>query len=468
VTQLPESLRASLVLMGSKIRHYDNLHAFYSGDHKEQFASDKIKELLRDTGFYHANFLASVVDCVAERLDVTGITCADSKARDLLQQFWDDSEFDQEVPELITSALEYGDSYVIVGPDETTSGLSAYIHSPQTVRVFYNPEFPRRKAYAIHTTTIIGDEYNKLPINREFFQVTVYYPDIVQVYRSEEIAIGFSLDYNSIDLQLVDEFPSLVPGQIPVYHFRNGRPYGTSRLTPGIPIQIQYNTVLTGMMSAISYSSYPQRYCFSDAAQRTGDNFAAPNDDGTDDNDYTSGPGNTWLLSGVTGVGQFPAADSRNFLEPLATLKDDLARVTDTPSSYFHDTATPMSGLAYKRSESALIKVCERLQASYGSAFKEMFAYVLAFNNITVDAEVAWHPIEVVDDKEYWDSQVLKASLGVPHTVLLQESGLYTEEIVSQWQADAAAKNASANPPPNIPPAIGAANATQGKNSTGA
>jgi hypothetical protein len=213
-------------------------------------------------GYYTLNLARTAVDACLERTQLTGIICEDEKSRNVLDAFWKYNELDFEAPVAHEKAYEFGHSVVVLMPNDDGQ-LEAYVHSPEDFTVFYDVARPRIKSHAIHTYISTNDTDNPFSAFDQslYYFVEVYTPDVVQKWRSMDALIdGMPVDVSRLELTLVDEVPTAVPGVIPVFHFRTARTEtGRSRLVDVAAPQIAFNDVLTGMMASIKAAAYRQR-----------------------------------------------------------------------------------------------------------------------------------------------------------------------------------------------------------------
>lgn len=437
---------------------------FYDGTVPEVMTSRRLADLLGDTGqSFRINYARTPVDVLVERTMVQGITCKDAGQQAKCEEVWADNELGLEAKDQHLKAYEYGDSYLIAWPDEEMpGGVSAFTHGPGSVRVFYDPSQPRRKRLAVHTWSEPGTEENGL--GRGIWQrVNLYYSDRVERYVSEYAiaqddgtTVTAPGGETSFELYEADgdpgEIPAPVPGIIPVFHFRTGRPYGRPEHADAYGPQNGINKIMASMMGAIDYQIGPQRWALTDSALDDLDPQPELFEDQPDidpesglsvQSDMESGPGTTWLLSGKNvRVGQFEPADMQNFLAPKNDLVKSMASVTDLPLDRYERGGAAESGERRRMDEIPLNKKTSDRFAQFGVTWREFFLFCLAVNNNGVvpesDVQIAWAPPEVYSDEASWSTALKQLDAGVPYEQVLRERG-YSSELVEQWAAQRAA-----------------------------
>lgn len=460
------ALTAALADLVASKPAYDEAAAFYEGTPPEILTSKKLRRLFRGAASaFRINYARTPVDVLVERTTVQGITCSDQAQQTLLDQSWEDNELGIEAKDLHRRAYEFGDAYLIAWPEdedpEYPSGVSAYAHDPTEVRVFYDPARPRRKSHAVHWWHEAGSEENGLTLGETFLRVNLYFPDRLEKWVSLDPAVDRSgvtlpVDHTTAFVRYLDEdgaawpIPNPTPGVIPVFHFRTGRPYGRPEHADAYGPQNAINKLVISLMGATDHAVLPQRYALADEADaRTGpigDDLYAPvagdGDEITPDSavalrgkqDMGSDPGDTWLMRGVKAVGQFAAADTKNFIDPVTALVQAMADVTDMPANRYHRGGQSPAADSQRMDEAPLRAKTADRHALFGVTWHEFFAYVCLVNNITeTDAQIAWAPPENYNDKASWEAAHLQLEAGVPFAQVMRERG-YVTETVAEWE----------------------------------
>jgi len=400
---------------------YLQAESYYFNTVEEIFSSSKLQALLHSTADrFRLNYAATPIDVLTERTVINGITATTRGAQPAIDKLWEDNRLGIVAKDLHKAVYTYGDAYLIAWPDQGTSELTVFSHDPKSVRVFYDIENPNKKVSAIHTW--LGDD--------EHLWLTLYTPDTATVMRSEPRADA--LDPETAEFATISSTPSPVPGTIPVFHFRNAAPYGRPEHADSYGPQDMINKLTVTMMAAIDHAGFPQRYVLTDSGFEAG--ATADFDDDREAPKFESGPGTTWLLTGADlKVGQFDVAQSANFLKPIESLVKQLSVVTDTPTHYFDMSGEPPSGAALRAADFPLNKKAQDRQARLGVTWREFHEFALAYANSPSETTILWAPPGIVDDKEFWETQILKQQLGVPIPELLREGG-YTEQLIEQFR----------------------------------
>jgi len=459
-------LTRGLAALDRSADDYEAAENYYEGAVPEHFTSTRLmRAVLRsglDTRF---NFAKKPVEARAERLEIAGISSPDGEAADAsLGELWDDNQLGLEAPLLMRKALTYGDAYLIVWPAEEgpasapqaagdgplVGGLGTdplvsatdvaesgrvymFYNGPDSVRVFYDPENPLRKSYAIKRWET-GDGV----------RANLYYPDRIEKYWSKDGEVT-EAKWEPHEDDGDDGWPVANPfGEIPVFHFRTDRPYGRPVHEGFYGPQDAITKLITGHLSTVDYQTGPQRYAMleagtdSDDAEDTdftidGDETeSSPAMNGEGASQYTASPGSLWLMRGVKGFGHFDPADPATFTDPMLTYLRMGADITTTPMDKIDPTGAPESGESRRARESGFVKSVRMLQLSFGTTWREAFEFALRLRGIDTSVDVRWAPAEQVDDKDFWEVANLKKQFGIPQYQIGLEAG-YTADQLAAW-----------------------------------
>lgn len=455
-------LTAALEQMALVQPAYEQAECMYDGEVDEVLGSRKLRELFGAQGKkFRVNYARTPVDVLLERTKIQGWTVKDATQQATIEQVWTDNELGIEAKDVSLKAYEYGDSYLIAWPEDDDpdfpGGVSAYHHGPKHVRVFYDEEKPRKKRMGVHRWQVVGTEANGLP-DGTWQRINIYYPDRVERWVSAEpvlTATGLALtlrtdaEYRRYD---GDGQPDTIDNPydtVPVFHFRTGRPYGRPEHADAYGPQYGINKLLLSLMGAVDHAVLPQRYALTDSAleqnrpaDQAWETVVGPDElttesttDGLDPNStMESGPGNVWLLSGNNvRVGQFSAADSKNFIDPMEALVQQMADVTDLPANRYHRSGQQPSGDSQRMSEVPLNNKADDRHDQFGVTWHEFAQFICDVHGLgETDAQVNWAPPEHYSDKASWESAKLQREIGVPFEQIMRERG-YSSDTLAEW-----------------------------------
>lgn len=439
---------------------YVEAAAYYDDEVPEVFASTRVRRAIARTGTDHGKpFIAMVVDAVVDRMKLAAVTSPDRAQAEQLQAVWDENRMRREALKVHRWQAEYGCAYLIVLPryDEggAITGVDEYANDPLTVRMMYDSENPREKAFAVKRWC------ETLDTSRQVHRAELYYDDRVERWTTKPGAAGNSpADWAPWlpSMVVTEDGEAVEPdddswiiehnfGEIPVFHFRNAEPYGVPEHRRGYGAQDTINKLDITHMGTVDYQGFPQRYALTEAATTdTGDlepsDFgddlfppdpsAGPADSG-DDSSLKSGPGELMLLRGFKAVGQFDAAQPAVFLDPIEFNVRAIAVLTTTPLHLFDPSGDQPSGQSLRAQDAPFVEKIKDRQDGATDSWQDSqgFAlHLLGVEDPTVD--VRWNAAETVDDKDSWETAQIKSALGVPQRQLLLEAG-YSDDQVQAW-----------------------------------
>lgn len=414
---------------------YTNAEDYYRGSATEVFASAKFSKALKLRGLdYVLNYAKTVVDTVLDRLEIASVHGTDEVSNQALNEIWEDNELMLDQHEIHRRALVFGDCYAIVWPDEDGVVQVTY-NSPLTTVMLYDEENPRKKKVAAKQWQVTNS------FGKKIVKLNLFYADRVDKFWRVGELLTASGDEHTWHFSESVENPW---GEVPVFHFRTHRPYGTPEHAAAIGPQDAINKLMMNHMETVDYQGAPQRYALSNFGN-TSEFTDFDNDDTARENigALQSGPGELWYLDGVNQVGQFSAADHKQFTEPIQAYVDAMASLTSTPLHYFKSNGAVVSGEAYRHAESPLTKKVLTRQLSFGATWRELFRFCLKIRDINSDVQVKWAGIESIDSQDAWNIAQIKLASGFPLKVVLMEMGYDAEvaaDIVKQAEEEAKRK----------------------------
>lgn len=410
---------------------YVNAENYYRGAESEVFANAKVGRVLKLRGLdYVLNYAKTVVDTVVNRIEIASVQGTSDEANSALNEIWEQNELVLDQNEIHRRTLVYGDCYAIVWPDEDGEVQITY-NSPLTTVMIYDEENPRKKKFAAkmwQTTNQFG---------KKIVNMNVFYADRVEKYwRQGELGLVSGNDNTWTSKGSVDN----PYGEVPVFHFRTHRPYGTPEHASAIGPQDAINKLMINHMETVDFQGAPQRWAISNFG-----NEAEIQGHDTDDTarenlgSLKSGPGEFWYLEGVNQVGQFASADHTQFTGPIEAYVLSMASLTNTPLHYFKSNGAVVSGEAYRHAEAPLTKKIADRQQSFASTWRSLFRFCLKIREIDSDVQIKWTNTESMDSTDAWSVAQIKLGVGMPLKRVLTEMG-YDEEVADEIVKEAEAE----------------------------
>lgn len=433
---------------------YARANAYDEGSRAEVFAHPAIARALAKAGVrFNINIARRPIDAVMDRLDIAAVTVVEDEPAEegeptpdtpgdtatdvLIEQVMKPNELDIELPGAVRKALAYGDGYLLVWPGEDEGSVDVFFEAPTYSRLFYDPEYPRRKLF-----------FAKCWEDADRIRLTVYFSDRVERWVTLPKTRGDRPgDWQPYTDDVDDDADDahIVPnpyGVVPVFHLRpNDRPYGRPEHLDVFGAQDAITKLLATMMDTVDYHGAPQRYALTgrrttddvtDIFDEDDDETAAPR---SDISSLRSGPGELWLLRNVDAIGQLAPGDVDAFLKPATFYLRMASAVSATPMRYFEATGVMPSGAATRADEAPLLKKCERHEKNFGAVITDALEFAMRILGYDVEVAIRWAPGQSIDDLEGWQTANEKIKAGVPVRQALLEAG-YSAEQVDGWLYD--------------------------------
>lgn len=393
--------------------YYRTAMDYYEGEVPEVFATSKLRRMFRTTGDHsRLNFCRPIVSAVANRMEIASIAGDTKTATSKINEVWNANDLGLEAKEIHEKALIYGDAYALVWPDANGDVRISY-HSPESMVLVYNPEAPTEKLYAVKVWQ--SDDRTT--------RMNIYTADAIRKYSTNSSEFTEGSQWTQIDTV---ENPF---GEVPVFHFRTHRPFGRPEHYDAYDSQNAINKLFITSMHTVDYQGAPQRYALANPDMGEGADFDEDDTDVENMKRLKNGPGELWYMKGVTKVGEFSVADSKNFWEPIKDTVRVMSALTDTPLHFFERTGNNPTGNGLRTAEAPLLKKVNDRETSFGYTWRDLFRFVLRIEGIRSGVQVFWATHESLDELERWDVALKKINAGLSHRQALREGGYSPDQI---------------------------------------
>jgi len=429
-----ERLRALATFEPNRVKRYNVARNYYEGEQKT-LLTDRQKAYLERAGVeYCENYCSTVVDALAERLSLTGVTTdfayedeeTGEKSDELADWLW--SEFDaSRGDELQTTvhgdATEAGDAYLMVDWDAERGRSRLSYNAPELIQPIYDNQELLVVTKVWNTSRVSPTNPKAATVKR----MNLYYPDRIEKW------FTLGADKKADWVEWLDDGDKVWPTPwqdsagkplgIPVFHFANGRfgdHFGRPEHYPTIPQQDRLNKELLDLASVMDAQGFPQRWALGLS----------------DTSGLTTDPGVVWTSDnpGAT-FGQFPSADPSGLLKSIESTLIRIATRSRTPAHLIYLSGGLPSGESLKTAESGLVAKAKKRGVYYGGVWAEVFRMMglvaLTYGTgeqvppieldemRTVKINVLWADPVTRNEKEHLDSLVLMETLGVSKDTIL-------------------------------------------------
>lgn len=343
-----------------ELEELNNLNAHFEGTmplnylHPELLAEleDRLQQVV-------INWPELVIDCLDERLDLTGFRISGQPKPDAdLEEIWQYNDLDELSQQAHIDALVMKRAFAIVGSNEEPDHPPIItMESPLEVHAEWEPR-TREVAAAVKQWTVQEPE-------KKVQHATLYLPNSTTWYLKD------GPNWVEDPDQAPDQHDL---GKVPVVPIVNRprlqRPGGKSELSSIIPVSNAANKMATDMMVSGEFHAMPRRYALGFMPEDFQDEH------GRKLSIWSKIAGRIWATekSKADGaeVGQFPEANLENFhktINLLAQIVGSLGALTPQAMG-LQNAANPATADAIRAGESRLVKRAERRQSGFGGGYE--------------------------------------------------------------------------------------------------
>lgn len=400
--------------------------AYYEGDHRLTFATQKFREAFGSLfGALADNWMPIVVDSSVERLDVQGFRFGSERDADQdAWSIWQANGLDAASDQVHTEAVKLGEAYWLVEPNGSDPPRITAEH-PQQMIVAWAP----------------GDRYERVAALKKWIgddgvaYATLYLPNEIVKYESEsKLNVGGMTGGRVNWRRRRDDPGGPNPlGEVPVVPVCNAPTMlrgGQSDLAPCIPLQNALNKLLTDMLIGSEYQAFPQRVLMGVDVPRdeNGQPIRAA--------ELKASQSRLWVFPNQDAkTAEFSAADLDNYGKAIQNLVQHLTAISRTPPHYIAGQIVNASGDALKAAETGLVSKVRQKMSPFGEAHEETMR--LAFKALdrrdpraeATDAETIWRDPESRSQAEVVDAVTKQVAIGLPFEIALEKIGYSPQEI---------------------------------------
>lgn len=352
------------------------LNAYYDGENRLPSIGISLPPAMSQLATV-VNWPRMYVDSLEERLDVEGFRISGAPGLDdRLWGWWQENDLDNESSLCHIEALVTGRSFIVVGyNDEDPDTPIITVESQRTMTVAIDTRTRKvEAALRLHRPNQAG-----LPQN-----ATLYLPDVTRYYVRTPDGWRSDPEHEDVEHQL---------GEVPVVPMVNrarlADRHGRTEMADVMGLTDAACRTLTNLQGAQELLAVPQRYVLG----ATQEDFV--DDEGNRIPAWQAYIGRVWALGNEEAkVGQFSAADLRNFTEVLNQYARMTSGITGLPPHYLGFTSdNPASADAIRSSEARLVKKAERRARAFSGPWETALRLAIRLVDGSEDAgrlETVW------------------------------------------------------------------------------
>lgn len=407
---------------------YHKFGLYYRGEQPLGFVSEEDLEAI-GAGLSHlrVNIPRVLVNSLAERMRVTGMTCASA---DVWADFIE-NDLDQLAGSVHRSALLYGQSFVVVWGDGTKPIVT--VESPLNVAVLTDP--------ATKEITSACKKWEDKTKGET--HVMLYLPDEIQHWRADSVGTA------NTSFKLVETLDNPM-GQVCVVRFLNSDLIGAeswSEISDITGLSDALSKVTTDMLTASEYLAKPRRYLTGEKLDQApvldenGDPLLDENGDEVTEK-VVSIPDDSDRFMQAEGdnakFGQLPGAALDGFKNSADLIMRSISTVGNLPQSYLgDDKANPASADAIKNAEAGLVSRVTSKMAGFGRSWEAVGRLMAAVRTgrdpRSIQCRVKWGDPNLRSESQLADAAVKWRSEGLmSRKSALRARGLSDDEIAEE------------------------------------
>lgn len=395
---------------------YHKAHEYYEGEHLGVFRNYEVRKIIGLLAEifenYCDNLCPTVVNTLADRLQIGGFSCDDTTAQTIITDSWKYNKMAAKSGLIHTNTLIYGDEYVIVWYDKK-GNPRIYVQDPKEIAVLKDEDDDIIEAVKV------WQDYN------DFMRLTIYKPDQIERYISKQTKkqqpepdfVPYDQDGNYIIAN--------PHNQVPVFHFQNilGECAKSEISKTVISLQDTLNWAVVYMYIAAVNDVLPLKVLFGVETQYDEEGNIIP---------IKAGAGQLLQVPNTdASITQLQGADLTQFLSIQDNTRQEIARVTQTPlHAFLLNSGDYPSGSALRVAEAGLMSKVKDRQILFGDAWENCMKFVCKLSGIQ-DADIVcnWNDTQANNDKEESEVMLNKQALGVDEETLWHEMGYDSAQI---------------------------------------
>jgi Phage portal protein, SPP1 Gp6-like len=369
--------------LGTRIDTMQAYRDLVDDAHQAPDSAETSRKFRRISGLSTTNLTGLAVEATAERMSIEGIRIGDEPDAD--KQVWDDiwqgSNFDEGSQDAITSALVYSRSFVSVEPPTSSDGAAKlHYEDPRQVVLATWPDGSRRAALKVFTDEWTGTTFG-----------TLYTPNYL--VKMERAGTPGAQPY-WVPRDMGREAPVVRNplGEVPFFELQN-RLTGSirSEVAPLVIPQLRLNQVIFNTDAVAEYGAFRQKWATGIEVPRDSSNRPiAP---------YEPNVQKLLVAEGHEArFGDFNVSDMKPYIDLAQEIAAHIARLSRVPITYFLNNVSNLSADALALLVSGLVLKCQRRVKGYEPAFEGAVRLALRTMNDSranaANIEVKWAEME--------------------------------------------------------------------------
>lgn len=414
---------------------------YYDGDHNVRL-TDRERQYLKRAGIpWSENFCETIIDVMADRLNVTGMLCEDNEAaQEWAEEFFEGDAIAEVAGTVHTQTPKLGDGFLGIDWDDERKTATFHWNDPAACVPVYD------SADRLIMVAKSWSEAAPTPTNpegRHIRRLNLYLADRIEKWFTEA-GPGKGVQWQMHMDEGDEVWPTPwvrndgTPRGVGIIHFRNkpkGKAYGRSELRSTIPQNDYLNKQLIDLANVLDNQGWPQRWGTGVSSKTksvlktvAGEIWTTPNEKAK--------------------FGQFESAEVNGILEAVDGTLRRMSGRSSTPMHLLLAGAITQlpSGESLKTAESGLIFKVKDRHPTYGLSWSTATGIAagleadfgesgLAFGDESFETQ--WQDPTSRNEKSEWEIQEVKGRVGVSRKTRLEEMGYDADKEAEQRREEA-------------------------------
>ena len=325
-------------------------------EHPRIESAETAAKFARMAGLATTNLTGLAVEATAERMSVEGVRIGDEPDadKDVWDNVWQRSDFDEGSQDAVTAALVYSRSYVSVEPPSVGSEYARlHYEDPRSVVMAYLPDGRRGPALKVFTDEWTGTTFGTL------------YTDNLIIKMQRVGTPGVSdVRWMARPMPRTEQVVTRNPlGEVPFFELQNKLTGAVrSEIAPLVIPQRRLNQIVFNTDAIAEYGAFRQKWAT---------NIEVPRDaDGKPVAPFEANIAKLFVSEGDAKFGDFNVTDMKPYLELAQDVAAHIARISRVPVTYFLSNVSNLSAEALALLVSGLVLKCRRRVTGYEPALE--------------------------------------------------------------------------------------------------
>lgn len=324
--------------------------------HDQPDSAESSRKFQRMAGLATTNLTGLAVEATAERMTVEGVRIGDDpdSDKDVWDNIWQRSNFDEGSQDATTAALVYSRSFVSVSPPDSSGFAGLHYEDPRQVVLSYLPDGSRGPALKVFTDEWTGTTF-----------ATLYTDDLIVKMQQQGTPGNGNVRWLARPMGKEAAVSRNPLGQVPFFELQNKLTGQVrSEIAPLVIPQRRLNQIIFNTDAVAEYGAFRQKWA-------TGIEVPRDPDTGKPVAPFEAHVAKLFVSEGTDAkFGDFGSSDMKPYIELAQDVAAHMSRLSRVPITYFLSNVSNLGGDALALLISGLVLKCQRRVKGYEPAFE--------------------------------------------------------------------------------------------------